>query len=113
MDKYIPISSFDAIYLVDLCEPLLKVARKRFAAKGWFNVNVLCQDASQFTLPEWADGKDPKGSISFVTMSYSLSMASHLTSRLASVFIQPRFQAIIRCWIESTTYSLRNTGCWL
>ncbi|KAG6816964.1 hypothetical protein H0H87_001278 [Tephrocybe sp. NHM501043] len=74
MDKYFPIQSFDAVYLVDLCEPLLQVARKRFAAKGWNNVAVLCQDASQFTLPEWTDDKDPKGSVSFVTLSYSLSM---------------------------------------
>ncbi|RDB16813.1 hypothetical protein Hypma_002666 [Hypsizygus marmoreus] len=74
MDKYFPISSFDAVYVVDLCEPLLEVARKRFAAKGWTNVTVLCQDASQFSLPEWADGADPKGSIGFITMSYSLSM---------------------------------------
>ncbi|KAG6862216.1 hypothetical protein C0995_002146 [Termitomyces sp. Mi166 len=56
MDKYTPIKSFDAVYLIDLCEPLLQVARKRFAAKGWTNVIVLCQDASQFTLPEWTNG---------------------------------------------------------
>ncbi|KAG6864791.1 hypothetical protein C0991_007121 [Blastosporella zonata] len=74
MDKYFPIKSFDAVYLIDLCEPLLQVARKRFAAKGWNNVTVLCQDASQFTLPEWTDEKDPKGSVGFVTLSYSLSM---------------------------------------
>ena len=74
MDKHIPISSFDAVYLIDLCEPLLQVARKRFAEKGWSNVTVLCQDASEFSLPEWCDGKDPKGSVSFVTLSYSLSM---------------------------------------
>ncbi|KAG6813636.1 hypothetical protein H0H92_008872 [Tricholoma furcatifolium] len=74
MDKIIPIKSFDAVYLIDLCEPLLQVARKRFSAKGWTNVHVLCQDASQFNLPEWTDGVDPKGSVSFITMSYSLSM---------------------------------------
>lgn len=74
MHKYFPISSFDAVYVVDLCEPLLQVARKRFANKGWTNVTVLCQDASRFSLPEWSDGKDPKGCVSFVTLSYSLSM---------------------------------------
>ncbi|KIK03500.1 hypothetical protein K443DRAFT_676678 [Laccaria amethystina LaAM-08-1] len=74
MDKYLPISSFDAVYLVDLCDSLLDVARKRFAEKGWTNVVVLCQDASEFTLPEWSQGTDPKGSVSLVTMSYSLSM---------------------------------------
>ncbi|KAG6821002.1 hypothetical protein H0H93_008631 [Arthromyces matolae] len=79
MDKHIPIKSFDAVYLIDLCEPLLQVARKRFAAKGWTNVFVLCQDASQFVLPEWSDGKDPKGSVGFITLSYSLSMVSMCT----------------------------------
>lgn len=74
MDKYFPISSFDAVYVIDLCESLLQVARKRCADKGWTNVTVLCQDASQFSLPEWSDGKDPKGCVSFVTLSYSLSM---------------------------------------
>lgn len=74
MHKYFPISSFDAVYVVDLCEPLLQVARKRFADRGWTNVTVLCQDASQFYLPEWSDGRDPKGCVSFVTLSYSLSM---------------------------------------
>lgn len=76
MNKHIPISSFDAIYLIDLCEPLLQVARQRFAAKGWNNVHVLCQDANEFSLPEWSDGVNPKGSVSFVTLSYSLSMVS-------------------------------------
>ncbi|KAG9312680.1 hypothetical protein JVU11DRAFT_7097 [Chiua virens] len=73
MDKHFSISQFDAIYLIDLCEPLLEVARKRFARKGWRNITVLCQDATEFSLPEWAT-KDPKGSVSFITLSYSLSM---------------------------------------
>ncbi|KAJ7072413.1 hypothetical protein C8F01DRAFT_245474 [Mycena amicta] len=73
MDQFFPISDFDAVYLIDLCEPLLEVARKRFAAKGWPNVFVLCQDATEFNLPEWTD-MDPKGSVGFITLSYSLSM---------------------------------------
>ncbi|KAJ7783043.1 hypothetical protein B0H16DRAFT_1658444 [Mycena metata] len=75
MNKHMPIlESFDAVYLIDLCEPLLDIARKRFAKKGWTNVTVLCQDASEFRLSEWRDGQDPKGSVGFVTLSYSLSM---------------------------------------
>ncbi|KAJ7497210.1 hypothetical protein FB451DRAFT_1458187 [Mycena latifolia] len=74
MDKHMPISSFDAVYLVDLCEPLLDIARKRFAKRGWTNVTVLCQDASEFNLPEWMNGKEPRGSVGFVSLSYSLSM---------------------------------------
>ena len=80
MDKYFPIASFDAVYLIDLCEPLLQVARKRFAAKGWNNITVLCQDASEFSIPEWSDGKDPKGSVGFITLSYSLSMVDKYLS---------------------------------
>ncbi|KAG8984034.1 hypothetical protein FRB93_006827 [Tulasnella sp. JGI-2019a] len=75
MDQYLPISTFDAVYLIDLCEPLLAVARKRFAKRGWKNVHVLCQDASRFVLPEWESGEvDPRGSVSVITLSYSLSM---------------------------------------
>ena len=79
MDAFHPIADFDAVYLVDLCEPLLEVARRRFAKRGWTNVQVLCQDASSFTLPEpdWVEGRDPRGSLSFVTLSYSLSMVRH------------------------------------
>ena len=76
MDKHFPITSFDAVYLVDLCEPLLQVARKRFAKRGWTNVTVLCQDACDFSLPEWSDGVDLKGSVGLVTLSYSLSMVN-------------------------------------
>lgn len=76
-DEYLPISYFDKVYLIDLCEPLLDVARARFAAKGWKNVHVLCQDASRFVLPEWESGElDPRGSLTAITLSYSLSMVS-------------------------------------
>lgn len=76
-DESLPVTYFDAIYLIDLCEPLLEVARQRFAAKGWKNVHVLCQDASRFVLPEWESGAlDPRGSLTAITLSYSLSMVS-------------------------------------
>ncbi|CAE6397523.1 unnamed protein product [Rhizoctonia solani] len=76
MDAYMPIQQFDAIYLVDLCDPLLHIARKRFAAKGWTNVHVVHADACMFQLPGWpAHGGDVlPGSVSLVTLSYSLSM---------------------------------------
>nr|XP_018260370.1 betaine lipid synthase [Kwoniella dejecticola CBS 10117]OBR82528.1 betaine lipid synthase [Kwoniella dejecticola CBS 10117] len=86
MDEYLPLSYFDAIYLIDLCEPLLEVARARIKARGWKNVHVLCQDASNFVLPEWESGElDPRGSLRAVTMSYSLSM------------IPPFYQLLDRC----------------
>lgn len=62
------------VYLIDLCEPLLEVARARFDKLGFKNVTVLCQDASAFVLPEWKDGVLPRGSVGFVTLSYALSM---------------------------------------
>jgi betaine lipid synthase len=75
MNEYMPIKSFDAIYLVDLCDSLLQIARKRFAVKGWTNVHVLHQDACTFALPDWpADGGVLPGSVALVTLSYSLSM---------------------------------------
>jgi betaine lipid synthase len=81
MDKYFPIDSFDHVYLVDLCESLLQVARERFARRGWKNVTVLCQDATSFILPEWkgVSGSTIQGSVSFVTLSYSLSMVGSFT----------------------------------
>ncbi|KZT58301.1 hypothetical protein CALCODRAFT_432835 [Calocera cornea HHB12733] len=75
MSQYVDLKMFDAIYLIDLCEPLLNVARKRFEKNGWTNVHCLLQDASGFVLPEWKQLRiDPRGSVSFVTLSYSLSM---------------------------------------
>ena len=76
-NAYLPLTFFDKIYLIDLCEPLLEVARKRFEAKGLKNVHVLNQDASKFVLPEWESGElDPRGSLTAITLSYSLSMVS-------------------------------------
>ncbi len=51
MNDFFPINELSQVYLIDLCEPLLEVARKRFAAKGFKNVQVLCQDASKFNMP--------------------------------------------------------------
>jgi betaine lipid synthase len=78
-DEYLPLTYFDKIYVVDLCQPLLDVARARCQRRGWKHVEFLCQDASQFVIPEWESGQlDPRGSISAITMSYSLSMVSAL-----------------------------------
>lgn len=103
MDAFHPIADFDAVYLVDLCEPLLDVARRRFARKGWTNVHCICTDAASFVLPEpeWADGCDPKGSLSFVSFSYSLSMvnsgAYSLLFKIASNYLAkiPNFYPVL------------------
>jgi len=54
------------IYVVDLCDSLLEVARKRFAARGWSNVEAIHADATTF--------RPPQGSADVVTFSYSLTM---------------------------------------
>jgi betaine lipid synthase len=75
MSKYIDISTLHAVYLIDLCEPLLDVARKRFAAKGFKNVHVYCQDAKEFVLP----GLKEDQKVDLFTCSYSLSMVSSIS----------------------------------
>lgn len=74
--EIMPLTFFDAIYLIDLCEPLLDVAKKRFAKLGCSNVHILYQNASQFSIPEegWTEVTMPNNSLTFVTFSYSLSM---------------------------------------
>lgn len=93
MNQIVPLSTFDAIYLVDLCEPLCAVARARFHKRGWKNVHVICADAVSFMLPEpgWDVDGGQKGSISFITLSYSLSMVSSFCqSRHATIYLTCR-----------------------
>jgi S-adenosylmethionine-diacylgycerolhomoserine-N-methlytransferase len=54
------------VYLVDLCESLLFVARKRCAARGWSNVEAVAADATL-----WQPSAGPAD---VVTFSYSLTM---------------------------------------
>jgi betaine lipid synthase len=84
MSEFMPLEDFDAIYLVDLCEPLCAVARARVLRRGWKNVHVICADASSFELPEpgWTAEGGQKGSVSFVTLSYSLSMVRRVPDHL-------------------------------
>lgn len=70
MSEYFPIDQLDQVYLIDLCEPLLQVARQRFNARGWKNVRVLCQDAKEFHLPDLQEGRK----VDLFTCSYSISM---------------------------------------
>jgi betaine lipid synthase len=78
MDAYFPIKDFEAVYLLDLCEPLLEVARKRFAARGWTNVHCLKEDACTMN---WTRSK----SVDIVTFSYSLSMIPNVFAVLDHV----------------------------
>lgn len=114
MNKYYPIASFDAIYVVDLCEPLLNVATRRFKERGWTNVHVLCQDATEFFLPEWSNGTDPKGSLSFVTLSYSLSMVCLFCPYFwkSMLDLDYRFQTTMQFWTESNIFYHLTMDFW-
>jgi S-adenosylmethionine-diacylgycerolhomoserine-N-methlytransferase len=54
------------VYLVDLCDSLLAVARKRCDVRGWKNVEAVHADATLF--------RPSEGSADVVTFSYSLTM---------------------------------------
>ena len=54
------------VYLVDLADSLLSVARKRVRDQGWHNVDVVSADATRF--------QPPGEPVDVVTFSYSLTM---------------------------------------
>jgi len=54
------------VYLVDLCDSLLAVARKRCEARGWKNVEAVHADATSF--------RPAGGPADVVTFSYALTM---------------------------------------
>jgi S-adenosylmethionine-diacylgycerolhomoserine-N-methlytransferase len=61
------INQFKQIHLVDLCEPLLKVAKKRCAQLATeVPISIYEADVTQFELPE--------SSVDLITFSYSLTM---------------------------------------
>lgn len=68
MGEYIDLAKFKAVYVVDLCSSLCKVAQQKVAEQGWSNVHVVEGDACTFVPPE--------GVATLVTFSYSLSSAS-------------------------------------
>ena len=68
MAEFLPLSFFKAVIVVDLCAPLVRVARDRVAAAGWPNVHVVHGDACAWRPPSDISTVDA------VTFSYSLSM---------------------------------------
>jgi S-adenosylmethionine-diacylgycerolhomoserine-N-methlytransferase len=60
------IAGLERIYLVDVSQSLLEVAKKRISAGGWTNVETALADATTF--------EPPGGSVDVVTFSYSLTM---------------------------------------
>jgi S-adenosylmethionine-diacylgycerolhomoserine-N-methlytransferase len=59
------LSQLQKITIVDLCEPLLEIARARIEKRKWRNVEVVCENILDFSPPEKYD---------IITFSYSLSM---------------------------------------
>ncbi len=60
------IDQLQQVYVVDLAESLLAVARDRFQQRGWDNVTTQVADATTF--------RPPQGQADVVTFSYSLTM---------------------------------------
>lgn len=77
MLRYLPLSCFRAIYVVDLAGPLCEQARKKVdTLPGWKGtVHVVHGDATTFIPPPLSPEEETGlGSIDLVTFSYSLSM---------------------------------------
>lgn len=69
MNKYLPLSQFHSIYLVDITPSLCNIAKNRFSELGWDNVKVLCMDALNFNIRDFESDEDVE--IGLITMSYS------------------------------------------
>jgi hypothetical protein len=74
MAEYTDLSRFKAIYVVDLCNSLCNVARKKFEGPEFRNVHVIEADACTFTPEKLHIPAD------LITYSYSLSSAQQLQS---------------------------------
>lgn len=99
MNKFRPISSFKAVYLIDLSPSLCEVAKDRFRRCGWKNVHVLCIDANDFTLPE------KSGKVDLITMSYSLSMIPSYYSvidKVANLLAKNGVVATVDFYVQSS-----------
>ena len=73
---------FKAVYVVDLCRPLIDVARARVEANGWEKtVHLVVGDATDPALP----GLPKAGTVDVVTMSYSLTMIPDWQAALRNV----------------------------
>lgn len=67
----------ESVIIVDLCAPLLEMAKRRIEANGWANVTTALADVTTY---------DPGGLVDVVTFSYSLTM------------IPDWFRALERAW---------------
>ena len=62
--------NFSRVIVLDLCGPLLEVAKSHIRANGWTNVETLEADACSPHTP----GLPAEGTVDLITMSYSLTM---------------------------------------
>lgn len=108
MDEYRPISSFKAVYLVDLSPSLCEIARDRFKRRGWKNVHVLCIDANDFSLP------DTVGShVDLITMSYSLSMIPSYYSvvdKMSKTLSKDGIYGVVDFYVQSSVSMMGKSG---
>ncbi len=63
-------ANFSRVIVLDLCGPLLAVARDHIRQNGWTNVETLEADACSASTP----GLPKAGTVDLITMSYSLTM---------------------------------------
>jgi len=75
------IDVFSKVVVLDLCRPLLDVAKERIAAEGWSNVSAIEGDATRADVK----GLPKAGSVDLVTMSYSLTMIPDWRAALDNV----------------------------
>ncbi|EMD35411.1 hypothetical protein CERSUDRAFT_106783 [Gelatoporia subvermispora B] len=121
MNAFVPVAEFfSAVYLVDLSPSLCSVARRRFAALGWKNVHVICEDARTFSFDLTEKGSDRRESdgrrhptkADYISMSYSLSMIPDFYSVLDSMADLLAPLGVISCidfYVQSaSSYSLRT-----
>lgn len=100
MNEYRPISSFKAVYLVDLSPSLCEVARERFKRRGWKNVHVLCIDANDFSVPSSVGTH-----VDLITMSYSLSMIPgyySVVDKLAKLLNKDGIYGVVDFYVQSS-----------
>jgi len=72
------LSELSSVTVVDLCEPLLQIARRRVSTYGWENVHVVRADATSHQPAE--------GPVDAIIFSYSLSMIPNWVDALEHAY---------------------------
>jgi hypothetical protein len=86
---------FSKVVVLDLCRPLIDVARQRVEAHGWGGkVELVVGDATDPATP----GLPAPGTVDVITMSYSLTMIPDWQAALRNVSQRRRAARRWRCW---------------